>query len=128
MADHVGVGVPHQTPRMLDPEPAQNQRPAFAQPMRVVPEPNPHVEAPLLVNEHRSDSASACTNASPERIVVAFPAATGHPARDSAPFRSHFESTLCHFEKKSFKIGHKLTHVPREIKFSSKKFKRSSKT
>ncbi len=31
---------------MLDPEPTQDQRSPFAQPMRVVPDPNPHVVAP----------------------------------------------------------------------------------
>ncbi len=44
VANHVRVGVPQQSERVLDPQPTQNQRPPLAQPMRVVPDPNPHVE------------------------------------------------------------------------------------
>ncbi len=43
VANHVRVGVPDQPERMLDPEPTQDQRPPLAQPMRVMPDPNPHV-------------------------------------------------------------------------------------
>ena len=48
VANHVRVGVPEQPERMLDPEPTQDQRPPLAQPMRVVPDPNPHVEGSVF--------------------------------------------------------------------------------
>ena len=46
VANHVRVGMPQQPERMLDPKSTQDQRPTLAQPMRVVPDPNPHVQAP----------------------------------------------------------------------------------
>ena len=47
VADDVGIGMAHQPARMLDPEPAQDQRPPLAQPMRVMTDSYPHCPAPL---------------------------------------------------------------------------------
>ena len=66
VADHVGVGMPDQAARVLDPEPSQDQRPPLAQSMRVVPDPDPHVAklrhpptGDRLPADHTSQSASA---------------------------------------------------------------------
>ena len=48
VTDHIGIGVPHQAPWMGDPKSSQDQRPTLAQPMCVVPDPDPHVQAPHL--------------------------------------------------------------------------------
>jgi hypothetical protein len=46
VADDVRVRMADKSARMLDLESPQNQWPSLTQPMRVVPDPNPHVEAP----------------------------------------------------------------------------------
>jgi hypothetical protein len=52
MADDVGIRMPDQSARMLDPEPPQQEREALTQPMRVVTDSHPHLIAPLLrINE-----------------------------------------------------------------------------
>ena len=54
---------------------------------------------------HRSTLQSSSKN----RIVFARVVAI--PTRDSADC-SHDDRRLCHFEKKSFKIGHRITPIP----------------
>lgn len=44
VANHVCVGMPHEPTRMGNPNTSQDERPSFTQPMRVVPDPNPHVK------------------------------------------------------------------------------------
>ena len=101
VADDVGVGVPDQSPRMLDPEPAQDQRSPLAQPMRVVPDPYPHVEAPSAVEGPLLDRVPYQPS-SEDRSV--FSAAMAIPAERACHRFPLCESTFCHFEKKSFKI------------------------
>ena len=47
----------------------------------------------------------------PARIVAFSPTSwlSRHATLPSVPM---IEATLCHFEKKSFKIGHKITPIP----------------
>ncbi len=42
MEHDVGVGMAEQTSGMVDPDPAQDQRPTLDQPVRVVTDPHPH--------------------------------------------------------------------------------------
>ena len=109
MANHVRVGVPEQAERMLDPEPAQDQRSPLAQPMRVVPDPNPHVDKLRLSARDRLPTAYPYKR--PARIV-AFSPGRGYPDTRTLPICSHDDRRLCHFEKKSFKIGQRITSIP----------------
>ena len=72
---------------MLDPQPAQDQRPPLAQPMRVVPDPNPHVkQTPSSGDDHvpAADRYSA-----PAKIVSFSPQHAYPDRRHPCQFRSH---------------------------------------
>src|SRR5262249_55125296 len=43
VTDHVGIGMSHQSPRMGDPLPPQDQRPPFLQPVCVMADTDPQV-------------------------------------------------------------------------------------
>ena len=83
MANHVRVGVPQQSARVLDPEPTQDQRPPLAQPMRVVPDPNPHVDRLRLSIEDQIPTAVPYKR--PARIV-AFSPVVAIPTRELCRF------------------------------------------
>ena len=83
MANHVRVGMSHQSQPMLDHESTEDQRSPFAQPVRVMPDPNPHVVAPSSESEH--DPGRRPHN-QPARIV-SFCSLCDHPkARFGGPF------------------------------------------
>ncbi len=68
VTDHIGIGVPHQAPWMGDPKSSQDQWPTLAQPMCVMPDPDPHVQAPIWPSQPPglgTDSRGRCLRKSP---------------------------------------------------------------
>ena len=74
MADDVGIRVPDQPARVLDPEPAQVERQAVTQPVRIVPDSNPQSMAPSVCpfNEDRSVFALARLSRRPNSCPRSF--------------------------------------------------------
>jgi hypothetical protein len=56
VTDHVGIGVPDQSPWMRNPQSSQNQWPTLAQPMCVVADPDPQIHAPSQSRKPRLPS------------------------------------------------------------------------
>ena len=59
VADDVGVGMPDQAPRVVDPHAPQDQRPSLDQPVRVVTDPHPQGDPVHGVSDLKELSQSA---------------------------------------------------------------------
>jgi hypothetical protein len=91
MTDHIGIGVPHQSPRMRDPKSSQDQWPTLAQPMCIMPDPDPHVQAPNVARLSRLSHTNHLTEIVAYQAsskIVAFSRPGGYPG-DDLPNSSH---------------------------------------
>ena len=106
---------------MLDPEPAQNQRPPLAQPMRVVPDPNPHVNKLRL---QRGTDAHRIPYKRPARIV-AFSPSRGYPDTRLCRSVPMMIGVYVILRRKVSRLATRSHSYPGGTKFSSKELNRN---